>query len=82
MNPRISSASSLSVLFRQKTADRPFLVSVNNQPDLQLVSSVHPIVPILNGLLGLLVHLNTLQLHQGYGKLYPLTTWQNELYSI
>ena len=72
MNPRISSASSLSVLFRQKTTDRPFLVSVNNQPDLQLVSSVHPIVPILNGLLGLLVHLNTLQLHQGYGKLLSL----------
>src|SRR6266516_971648 len=32
---------------------------------LEFISPVHPIVPILNSLPGLLIHLNTLQLHQG-----------------
>ncbi len=41
---------------------------------LQLVSPVYPILPILNSLLGLLIHLDALQLHQGNGKLalFPL----------
>src|SRR3989441_11485085 len=33
---------------------------------LQLVSPVHPIVPILNSLPGLLIHLDALQLHYKY----------------
>ncbi len=36
---------------------------------LEFVTPVHPIVPILNGLLGLLIHPNTFQLHQRNGKL-------------
>jgi len=40
---------------------------------LQFVSPVHPIVPILNSLPGLLIHLNALQLHQGNGKLTVLS---------
>ncbi len=40
-------------------------------PMLQFVSPVHPVVPILNSLLGLLIHLDALQLHQRNGKLTP-----------
>src|SRR6266699_4064351 len=36
---------------------------------LQLVPLIHPIVPILNSLLGLLIYLDALQLHQGNSKL-------------
>src|SRR6266700_5771677 len=36
---------------------------------LEFVSPVYPIVPIFNSLLGLLIHPDTLQLHQGNGKL-------------
>src|SRR6266702_7738926 len=36
---------------------------------LQLVPLIHPIVPIFNGLLGLLIYLDALQLHQGNRKL-------------
>ena len=41
---------------------------------LEFVSPIHPVVPILNSLLGLLIHPNTLQLHQGNGELalFPL----------
>src|SRR6266568_5194095 len=47
---------------------------VCNRLLLQLVSPVHPIVPILNGLLALLIYLDALQLHQGNRKLtlFPL----------
>src|SRR6266571_1442497 len=36
---------------------------------LQLVPLIHPVVPIFNGLLGLLIYLDALQLHQGNRKL-------------
>src|SRR6266699_4837411 len=41
---------------------------------LQLVPLIHPIVPIFNGLLALLIYLDALQLHQGNRKLtlFPL----------
>ncbi len=49
---------------------RVFCLYHNRRPLYsQLVSLVHPIVPILNGLLGLLIHLDALQLHQGNSKL-------------
>src|SRR5712691_3629246 len=40
-------------------------VSGSLNPVLQLVTLVDPVMPILNGLLGLLIHLNALQLYQG-----------------
>src|SRR6266568_2915795 len=45
---------------------------------LQLVSLVDPVAPILNRLLGLLIHFNTLQLHQGNRKLTLFPPNQHE----
>src|SRR5438094_5980608 len=45
---------------------------------LQLVTLLHPVVPIFNGLLGLLIYLDTLQLHQGNRKLTPVPPDQHK----
>src|SRR5438876_4781633 len=45
---------------------------------LQIVTLLHPVVPIFNGLLGLLIYLDALQLHQGNRKLTPVTPDQDK----
>src|SRR5258708_8094547 len=51
---------------------------------LQFVSPVHPIVPILNSLPGLLIHLDALQLHQGNSQLalFPLDQHKHFMLTI
>ena len=42
-----------------------------SSPNLQLVSLVHLVVPILNGLLSLLIHVNTLRLPYNFVQRVP-----------
>ncbi len=63
---------STSVIFGEKatrgkeyspTRQHTALSSLPEATRLQLVSLLHPIMPILNGLLGLLIRINPLHLH-------------------